>query len=171
MKDTEKTCSFFGHRKIDITNELKHKLFTICENLIVEKNVNTFLFGSKSRFYNLCYEIISVLKEKYPYIERIYVRAEFPYIDEKYESYLLEKYEGTFFPEKIINSGKAIYIERNFEMINNSAFCIFYYDENYLPPRRKNSKTDLFYYQPESGTRIAYEYAKSKNKRIFLFHT
>ena len=51
-------------------------------------------------------------------------------------------------------------------MIDNSDYCIFYYDENYKPPMRKKSKRDLFEYQPKSGTKLAYEYAKHNQKIV-----
>ena len=51
-------------------------------------------------------------------------------------------------------------------MINHSKFCVVYYDENHLPPRRKNSRRDLFDYQPKSGTAVAYSYAITKKKTI-----
>ena len=51
-------------------------------------------------------------------------------------------------------------------MIDKSNVCIFYYDENYLPPRRRNAKRDIADYQSKSGTKIAYDYAKTKNKKI-----
>ena len=44
-----------------------------------------------------------------------------------------------------------------------------YYDENYLPPKRKWAKRDLFAYQPNSGTALAYKYAKQKNKILMNF--
>lgn len=69
------TCCFFGHRKINETEELKTALYEVIEKLIVEKRVNTFLFGSKSQFDSLCLEIVTKIKEKHPYIKRIYVRA------------------------------------------------------------------------------------------------
>jgi uncharacterized phage-like protein YoqJ len=80
-----KTCCFFGHRKITETDELKAKLIETIEKLIVDEKVNTFLFGSKSRFNSLCLELVTEIKEKYPYIKRIYVRAEYPYISENYK--------------------------------------------------------------------------------------
>ena len=46
----ENTACFFGHRKINETEELKSKLIEIIEKLIVDEKVDTFLFGSKSRF-------------------------------------------------------------------------------------------------------------------------
>lgn len=64
------------------------------------------------------------------------------------------------------NAGRASYVERNQEMINKSDYCIVYYDENYAPPRRKNSKRDLFDYQPKSGTKVAYDYAVKKGNEI-----
>jgi len=150
----KKTCCFFGHRTINETEELKSKLNDIIEKLISEKNVDTFLFGSKSRFNSLCLELVTEIKEKYPHIKRIYVRAEYPHISEQYKKYLLENYEETYYPERILNSGKAAYVERNREMIDNSHYCIVYYDENSAPTTRK------------SGTKIALDYAIKQCKYI-----
>jgi len=166
----DKICSFFGHRKIDKTEELITKTTEVIENLINNENVTTFLFGSKSQFDDLCYDIVSELKEKYPHIQRIYVRAEFEYIDGEgcrpYKEGLLQRYEDTYYPEHMIKAGKSRYVERNHEMIKKSDICVFFYDENYMPPRRRNGKRDLFDYQPRSGTRIAYEFAEQKKKMI-----
>ena len=162
----DKACCFFGHRKINETPELTEKLESVIESLIKEKAVNIFYFGSKSEFDSLCLKVVTDLKEKYPHIKRIYVRAEFPYIDDSYKKYLLESYEDTYYPEKMINAGRAAYVERNYEMIDNSSYCICYYDENYAPPKRRNSRRDLTDYQPKSGTAVAYEYAIKKKKEI-----
>ena len=78
----------------------------------------------------------------------------------------MERYEDTYYPEHMSNAGKAAYVERNQEMIKKSDVCIFYYKEDYQPPRRRNGKRDLFDYQPRSGTRIAYEFAEQKKKMI-----
>ena len=98
------------------------------------------------------------------HINRVYVRSAFQHIPDWYEDSLLKHYEGTYFPEHMENAGKASYVERNQEMINHSKFCVVYYDENYLPPRCKNSRRDLFDYQPKSGTAVAYDYAVKKKK-------
>lgn len=63
-------------------------------------------------------------------------------------------------------AGSASYIERNYAMINASDYCIFYYDENYLPEYKRYSKKGIGFYQPNSGTALAYSYAKRKNKII-----
>ena len=162
-----KVCCFIGHRKIAKSSELREKILNTIENLIVNENVNSFFFGSKSEFNDYCYEIATELKEKYPHIKRVYVRSAFQHIPDWYEDSLLEHYEDTYFPEHMAKAGRASYVERNQEMINKSDFCVFFYDENYLPPRRKNSRKDLFDYQPKSGTGVAYEYAmKKKDKQV-----
>ena len=150
----ENTCCFLGHRTIKETEELKERLYEIVERLIVEKSVDTFLFGSKSRFNSLCHETVTLIKEKYPHIKRVYVRAEYPNISEHYKNYLLESYEETYYPEKVLNSGRISYVKRNYVMIENSYYCIVYYDEQSTPTTRK------------SGTKIALDYAIKKCKRI-----
>ena len=59
MEETNKTCCFFGHRKIKATDELKDRLYRAIESLIVEKEVIKFLFGSKSDFDSLCYRVVT----------------------------------------------------------------------------------------------------------------
>ena len=162
----EKACCFFGHRKIVETPEMIDRLAKEIEVLITEKDVNVFYFGSKSEFDDLCHKIVTELKEKYPHIKRIYVRSAFQHIPDWYEDSLLQHYEDTYFPEHMEKAGKASYVERNQEMINQSDYCIVYYDENYLPPRRKNSRRDFADYQPKSGPAVAYEYAMKKNRVI-----
>lgn len=150
----ENTCCFIGHREINVTDELKEKLRVVIEHLIVDENIDTFLFGSKSQFDDLCYDIVTEIKKKHPHIKRIFVRAEYPYIDESYKAYLLESYEDTCFPKSVLGAGKVSYVKRNCEMIENSRFCIVYYKENYTPKGRR------------SGTKIAVDYAEKKKKTI-----
>lgn len=156
----EHTCCFVGHRKIDAAPALEERLHSVIEHLILEHGVNTFLFGSKSEFNSLCLGAVSELQEKYPYLKRIYIRAEFPYISKHYEEYLLQWYDETYFPEKCLNAGKAVYIKRNYEMIDRSRFCVFYFDENYEPKKYgKPTRT-------RSGTKLAYDYAVRKKKTV-----
>ncbi len=149
-----RTCCFIGHRTINETEELKERLCEIIEKLIVENSVDTFLFGSKSRLNERCLELVTDIKEKYPHIRRVYVRAEYPYISDEYKNYLLEHYEDTYYPERIIGSGRATYVERNCEMIKNSRFCIVCYDGQNAPTTRK------------SGTKIALDYAIKQGREI-----
>ncbi len=149
-----KVCCFIGHRKINETVELVDRLSELIKELIVNEKVETFLFGSRGRFNRLCYELVSMNKEKYPNIKRIYIRAEYPYISESYKKILLTEYEETYYPSRILGAGKAVYLERNEEMILKSDICIFYYHES--ADRRSG----------RSGTKAAYEFAANHNKRI-----
>lgn len=150
-------CCFLGHREICETEELRAQLYASIKDLIINKKVDTFLFGSKSQFNTLCYALVTELKRGFPHIKRIYVRAEFPVIRADYLAYLLGHYEDTYYPEKLIGAGRSVYIKRNAEIIDKSNFCVFYYDEAYLPKGRK------------SGTKIALDYAIKHKKVIFQF--
>ena len=173
-------CCFIGHRKIEKNDELKNKLKCVIEDLIVNKNVTTFLFGSKSEFDSLCHSIVCDLKEKYPNIKRVsYTCGSESCILER-ERERWEKIHSNFFRQKInllcfdeevehktkYYAGKAGYIERNNAMIDDSNYCIFYYDDNYLPPERKHSKRCVLTYQPNSGTKLAFDYAMKTNKIV-----
>jgi len=97
---------------------------------------------------------VTKLKEKHPHVKRIYVRAEFPFINDDYLTYLLKSYEETYYPERLHGSGRAAYVERNYEMIRSSKYCIVYYDESRAPTTRK------------SGTKIALDYAIKKGREV-----
>jgi len=43
----DNTCCFFGHREITDTLELRRRITDTIESLIVDKNIDTFLFGSR----------------------------------------------------------------------------------------------------------------------------
>ncbi|MBQ3235396.1 MAG: hypothetical protein IJA97_04480 [Clostridia bacterium] len=60
--------------------------------------------------------------------------------------------EEVHFKDKL-KAGALSYIKRNYSMIDNSDICVFYYSENYVPKPNSNS-----------GTKIAYNYAKRKKK-------
>lgn len=174
-------CSFFGHRNVEMTEELYNKVKTIVEDLILNHGVSDFLFGSRSNFNDLCHKVVSDLKNKYPQIKRVAYtcRSEFCVLEtdrEKLEKLYskAEKKEVRFLGfeqerhyKSKFTSGRVSYVERNYAMINDSEFCVFYYDENYQPEMRKYSKCSVGYYQPKSGTKLAYDYARQKKKVVF----
>ncbi len=160
-----KVC-FIGHKNIDKSQELISLLKETVVTLI-NKGATTFLFGSMSAFDDLSWEVVTELKKEYLFIKRVYVRSTYQYINESYEEYLLKSYEETYFPPKIENAGKYSYVERNYEMINNSAYCVFYYNQNYIPPLKRSSKDNMLLpSRRNSGTKNAYEYAVKKKKEI-----
>ena len=171
-------CCFIGHRKIKQSEELKQKVKDVVEDLIINKGASHFLFGSKSEFDSLCRLVVTELKEKYPNIKRIAYTC-------KSETCILEnereKWEEIYskLQKKKVNllgveeeydyktkytACRASYIERNYAMIDNSDYCIFYYNKDYEPEMKRHSKRSIGYYQPKSGTALAYSHAKQKKK-------
>lgn len=67
-----------GHRKIEKTKELEEVIERAIIGLI-ESGADTFLFGSRGQFDELCYGIVTKIKERYA-LKRVYVRAAFQFI-------------------------------------------------------------------------------------------
>ena len=169
-----RTCCFIGHRKIKLTKILILNIKKIVEKLIKEKNVSVFAFGSRSEF------IVTDLKNEFNGIERVFLTCQSEVCtienerkgkEEIYSKVLkrevhLQGYEKEIEHKNKYTSGRAAYIERNKALIDMSDFCVFYFDENYLPPQRKKSKRSIVSYQPHSGTALAYKYAQQKKKHI-----
>ncbi len=149
------TCCVFGHRTIKDNKKLRNKLSETFEHLICYYGINRFLLGSHSEFDDLCYEVLTDLMEDYPKIKRIYVRCNSPELSEKQKRFFSSKYDGTYYPKRVHNAGRGLYIERNYDMIDNSYVCVVYFFDDYQPHK-----------QQKSGTSIAYKYARRKQKEI-----
>lgn len=158
--------TFIGHRKLQFDSSFRLQLKELLLSLIDDRNADTFLFGSRSDFSDLCLEVVSEIQKERPNIKRVYVRAEYPYINKDYEDYLLGSYDATYIPENVIEAGKAAYVERNYHMIDRADLCIFYYNVNYQPPFKPTNGKGIFSFQPKSGTKVAYDYAVFKKKEI-----
>ena len=161
-----KTCSFFGHRDTEQTEELKQKVGETVERLIVEEGVDTFLFGSRSKFDELCHMVVTELQEKYPHIRRIAylckheagcLVGEGAKMKQKIkqltgrDAYVSE-YEEIKKSDRVNSAGRASYVEQNQLMIDESDVVVLYLIEN---------KNRL------SGVKTASEYAKKKGKVSF----
>lgn len=171
---------FIGHRTVENVEQTKDRLLDVLLDLIAE-DADTFLFGSRSEFDYLCWETVTSLKEQYPQLKRICYTAphETAFTSkterencERFFSQMTKReihytdYEQAVISQKALNANKNAYIMRNFEMIDNSDTCVFYYDKDYVPPVRKASNKYLPDYRPKSGTANAYAYATRKMKRI-----
>ena len=176
----EKAVCFIGHRNTKLNESQLEILKNIIEDSIVNKNVQIFLFGSRSDFDCICHSIVTDLKEKYPYIQRrcytcrhetCTLESEREYWEKLYSEWRKREVHLLGVEEEVKHktkwtSGKASYVERNQAMIDDSDICVFYYDENYKPQERMYSKRCRTTYQPNSGTALAYNYAKHKRKDI-----
>ena len=150
--------AFVGHRKIMDLQKIKNSLYRVIETLIADKQANLFLFGDRGEFNDLCYEVVTKMKEKYPYIQRIYFRSKYEEISALYEKYLLTLYERTEFSKQVHNAGVASYIKRNEAMIDACDVIVVYYDESYVSSVKSRRK--------KSGTALAVNYAKRKGKKV-----
>ena len=160
-----KTCSFFGHRDTVQSEDLKQKVKNIVERLIIEEEVDTFLFGSRSNFDELCHIAVTGLKEKYPDIRRIAylcehesgclvgagtsLRQQIKDLTGR-DTYVAE-YEEIKKSDRVNSAGRASYLERNQWMIDDSDFAIISIKKNYLLS------------QSIGGTFLVYKYALKRN--------
>ena len=138
------------------------------ERLIVEEGIDTFLFGSRSQFDELCHIVVTELKEKYPHIQRIAylckhetacltgsgmeMKQQIKQLTGR-EVYVPE-YEEIKKSDRVNSAGRAAYIERNQWMVDNSNFAIFHLN---TAEEKKGG-----------GTTLIYEYLKRK-KRVESF--
>lgn len=152
---TTKSCSFFGHREIEISNELEHKLFMTSESLI-NNGCKIFYFGGFGMFDELCHKVVSKLKEKYPHVQRIYCLSDPRHLqrnkrpkwlrNEDYEEFIYLDLEFDWWYQRIYY--------RNCAMIDRSDIIIFYVEE-----------------REQSGAYKAYKYAKKKRKNIINLYS
>ncbi len=166
----KRVCCFIGHRDVTITEELIKIVSETIQTLILDEQIDTFLFGSRGNFNALCYELVTQAREQYPHIRRIYVRAEYPVISDDYLSYLLERYEETEYPAFLASAGRAVYVERNRHMIDHSSICVIY-DRGETPTRAPRAHNTATRQERVSGTGLAHVYAqKKKIKVINIYH-
>lgn len=113
-----------------------------------------FLFGSRSKFDELCHIVVTELKEKYSNICRIAylckhetaclvgagmsLTQKIKVITGRNEVVL--EYEKIENLDRVVSAGKASYLERNEELIDISDFCVFYYNPDYQSPRRRGQR-------------------------------
>lgn len=172
------SACFIGHRSAQLNADEKMKLFKIIKDLIEINNVEHFLFGSRSKFDDFCYGVISKFKQKYTHIKRIcftcrhescLLESEIRNRVSKDQSNELKDVEYYEREEEFSNkykSGRASYIERNEAMIDACDYCVFYFNPIYKPQIKQVSKKYVSTHQPNSGTKIAYQYANKKGKKI-----
>lgn len=147
------TIAFIGHRKIEQNAILVAKVHELID-CFIQNGADTFLFGSRSEFNDLCYKAVTKLKEKHKTIRRVYVRGEYEFIGKDYREYLLSMYEDTFFPSAVHNAGVLSYIKRNEVMIDMCDILVVYYNEELSCSTK-------------SGTLHAVLYARKEGKSIY----
>lgn len=160
-----KTCCFIGHRKVKEYNKLKNDIdFVISE--LIKDGVQNFIFGDHSEFDDMCYDSVTEFKKTFPQIKRIHYRVHYPEANDYTMQFLLHGCEESIFPKGALNAGRLSYIKRNQAMITESDICVFYCDLKYEPVQKNKGNDYLITPKTKSGTVRAYNFAKSKNKKI-----
>lgn len=157
-----KVC-FIGHRTVTAPGQIKLRLETIVLELIAA-GADTFLFGSRSEFDQIAWEVVTQLQKQYPYLQRVAHNAPHETVflsraeSQRYEQiYYQQAGRRVYFPDyeqavnaqHLRNATKNVYLARNQMMIDDSDVGIFYYD-----------------YRPRGGAAAAFAYAKQKKKKI-----
>ena len=151
VMEKDMICSFFGHRDVNITDELYAT--TTAEILkSVHFGCRIFYFEGYGDFDDLCYRIVTKIKEENPTldIKRIYCVSQERYLRKNTRYFRREDYDAVIYLVSSFEGWyKSIYF-RNCAMIDNSEVVVFYAEE------RENS-----------GAFKAYRYAlKKKDKRV-----
>ncbi len=114
----ERTCCFIGHRKIKCTLELRERLQSILLDLI-ENGTTDFIFGDHSEFNDLCYEVVTKLKEKHPEIGRINFRKTFEDTADYTMQFLIKGYEKSICPYQTTDCGYRIADDRKLKAVRH----------------------------------------------------
>ena len=115
-----RTACFFGHR--DVTHDIRSKLQFIIEQLITEKQINSFYVGHQGQFDSMVYSVLKELKVKYPQIRYTVVLAYMP------DEHTKEVYgENTLYPDGLETVPRRFAIsKRNDWMIQQSDYAVCY---------------------------------------------
>lgn len=150
MSGTEKVCSCFGHFNIEITDELKARTSEHIDRAIAD-GVRVFLFGGRSRFDDLVYNIVTERKAQAPQldIKRIFCFALDNQLRKPPAWFQCKEYEGYDCPCKKFNWWYTSIYYRNCAMIDYSDIVLFYAE------KRQNS-----------GAYKAYKYAVKSHKNV-----
>jgi len=155
--ESVKICSVFGHRKVNNAYYLKKVLYSLFYEIFYNLRINEVWFGGLSEFDELCWQVVTDLKNKYNLkIERVLCLWDARYLrvskrpkwlkDDDYErlEYL------SFF-----DYWKNRIFFRNRAMIDSSDFLVFYVGDN----------------KEKSGARSALEYAKKCKKNYINIYS
>ncbi len=148
----EEICSFFGHRDIIVTSEIKEALSNAIMDIIA-KGVTTFYFGGFGDFDELCHNTVSEIRKQNKHIKRIFCLSDERHLRiSKRPKYLdSDDYEEFIYLPLAYDYWYTRIYYRNCEMIDASEYVVFYY---------RNTE--------RSGAYKAYQYAVKTKKKIIV---
>lgn len=157
-----KTCCFIAPYSTRLSDDDIKKLELILNDIVINANVRTFLFGFQTDIDFVCYRILKNIKDKYPNIKLIYLQKGFKNLIKKNYKDKFKLYDKSYYPKKDACTGELSPFKRHEIYIDNSDYCIFY--------QRKDDK-DIKVFDSSNlpldiDKTIAYNYAMQKKKEI-----
>lgn len=148
MTTYEKTCSCFGHSDVEITDDLRARTRKEIDRA-VDDGVRIFLFGGRSDFDDLCYDLVTEKKNANPGldIKRVFCFALDDQLRKPPRWFIKKEYEALECPAKDFDYWYTAIYYRNLAMIDRSDLILFFVE------RRENS-----------GAYKTYQYAVKKHK-------
>lgn len=145
-----KICSCFGHFNVDITDDLKQRTRKEIYKAI-EDGVRIFLFGGRSDFDDLCYDLVTEKRNANPQlgIKRVFCFPLEKQLRKPPRWFSKKEYEALECPSNDFDYWYTSIYYRNLAMIDNSDLILFCVEQ------RENS-----------GAYKAYRYALKKHKCV-----
>lgn len=155
METVGKTCSVFGHSYVEITNDLTERTRVEIDRAIND-GVRIFLFGGRSDFDDLCYDIVTEKRNAEPQlnIKRVFCFALDKQLRKPPRWFVRKEYEALECPTKDFDYWYTAIYYRNLAMIDRSDLVLFWVE------KRENS-----------GAYKTYRYAVKRHKHFVNLFT
>ncbi len=150
MTTIEKVCSCFGHSDVPITDDLRARTKAEIEKGIAD-GVRIFLFGGRSDFDDLCYDLVTEAKTAAPQlgIKRVFCFALDKQLRKPPRWFVRKEYEALECPAKDFDYWYTAIYYRNLAMIDRSDLVLMWVEA-----------------REDSGAYKTYKYAVKKHKRV-----
>lgn len=150
--DKNKVCCFTGHRFIP--SYFDTSLISRGIDYLISRGVDTFIVGGAVGFDTLCAKAIIEARQKNPSI-KLFVFAPCMGQDSKWSFKDQQTYKEILKSADFVDMPSRVYYngcmkERNFKMVDASAYCICYFDGTFA-----------------SGTGQTYRYAQKSGLTIY----
>ena len=174
-----KTCCFIDSGIVYINRRKETQIYDVLESIVVNDGVGTFIFGGRTTFADMCLDIVTALKNKYPHITRVrYICGnEAAVLQSKYDRYkgIYMPFEGMSVYQAIVDKeyrvtpksvgGPDVYAERDMAMVDNSDICVFYYsDERHMVSQY--NRHEIAFCIEDVNCKNIYNHARQKHKKI-----
>lgn len=148
--EERKRCCFAGHSDFTYNEDLRGKIKSIAENLILNNNVKEFWVGHYGRFDSCCSSVIRELQQTY---KEIRLDLVIPYITKginEYKELYYKDYDNIFIADIPLTTPKRLQIIKGNEyIVDNCEYIICFIERNY------------------GGAHRTFTYASRKKKEIF----